>query len=127
MKWLITDDKNVVQDIAANENNLSRGYIVAGVPVGDDVALMAAGFHKYQVADTLQVEIFDIYDGSTVTPNTVHRATVELDSVEREIIQLSVLHAQAVALSFSSIASEYSNALSDLYTKKATLEAVINA
>jgi len=130
--WMITDSTDVVQDKNSSEGGLSRGYIVAGVAVGDDVALLAAGYHKYEKTDKVSVKIFDAYDGVTVIQNTKERAKREIRGVKMSMVEASIRLKEATSigatkLGFTSIVTELQNEYDALEARRVTLREIINS
>jgi hypothetical protein len=123
--FVICDDKNKVQDKASHEANLSRGYLLAGVSVGDDVALSAVGYHKYEITKSTDIRILDTYDGVKVTKNVKNRSEIELIGVKRSIVEESVKKDKAVSLGFTDVEQEHDNELTALNLRKTELEAII--
>lgn len=124
--WIITDSMGIVQDKASHAVNLSRGYLLAGVPVGDDAALAAAGFKKHEITDkSVSVKVLDYYDGQRFTPNVKNRARLELDGIKHEMIEISLHKNMAKELGFKDKESEFEAALAALNTRKVAVEAII--
>lgn len=85
--FIICDSNNVVQDIASEQPNLSRGYTFSGYKL----------FGNVDVGD---IRIGDNYDGKSLTPNQVVRAA-EMQKQQNELLinqktrELAVIALQA--------------------------------
>ena len=124
--WIITDKENMIQDKSSHKENLSRGYMVAGVAVGDAAALMAAGFKKYEITDkTVSMKIFDHYDGHQHRPNIKNRAEEELRGLRHEIIEVSLRKDKALDLDFTEEKFRLEAEIAELYARKTTVKEVI--
>ncbi len=127
--WVITDDKDVVVDKASHLANLSRGYILAGVEKGDDDALIAANYKKYEITKPTDIRIWDTYNGTKVTINVKKRATIELDGIKRQMVETAIRQDKinTLGLEFTDIKTEFDNEYTELNTRKIQLEAIIAA
>ena len=124
--WLITDTNHVVQDKSSSHLNLSRGYIEAGVHWGNDVALLAAGWHKYEITELpMDVKVFDTYDGIKVTKNLKVRAQRELDGVIPTMVQTALVRDKANDLGFTDFKDQKTAEYNSLNTRKGELETII--
>lgn len=79
--WIITDNNNVIIDKADVEANLSRGYRLAIVSVGNDVALAASGYKKHST-EVKNIRVRDSFDGSNVIINVIYRKERELEGLK---------------------------------------------
>lgn len=123
--WIICDPVQVVIDKASNQENLSRGYQIAGVPKGDDELLTAALYVKYEVTEKLDMRVGDKYDGNVVTPNTNLRLNSELSGIKRALIWNEIEKDKAQELGFVDIQTELQDEIDSLNVRKQQVEVAI--
>ncbi len=112
MKWIVTDENEMVQDISSAESNLSRGYNYPNCVV-------------WEVPTNLDVKIGDHYDGTTLIQNEKMRAERTLLGVKHQLVDVGIRIDKAHDLGFTDVEQFFTNDKTSLETQKTTLEAVI--
>jgi hypothetical protein len=106
--FIITDAFDVVQDLATEKANLSRGYNYPG-------------YKLYENVELGDIRPGDTFDGVKVTHNNAAREEARRRALKRHLIQLHSDRDKAVTLKYDDLAAELQAEIAKCQEELATL------